>query len=229
MYYTYVIKSSKDGKLYTGATSDLRKRFKAHNIGQIFSTKGRGPFELMYYEACQERQDAFAREKFLKSGLGKLYLKKRLKRFLSQTGFTFVELLVVISIIGLLSSIALIAMNNARVGARDARRQDDSVLIRTALQWYFHENGVYPKQGALGNPNHETDIQGLRGFLVPKYVNTIPNDPKSAISNYQYVWKNNGLDYGLYIPFSNDGEASCMFITENGSANWFGHASLCNF
>jgi len=83
MYYTYVLRSKKDERLYTGATDDLRKRFKLHNSGKISSTMGRGPFELMYYEACLNQQDAFAREKFLKSGRGKLYLKKRLKRFLS--------------------------------------------------------------------------------------------------------------------------------------------------
>jgi len=50
------------------------------------STKGRGPFELIYYEACINEQDARTREKYLKSGPGKHYLKNRLKRFLSLTG-----------------------------------------------------------------------------------------------------------------------------------------------
>ena len=83
MFYTYILRSKQDGQLYTGATEDLRKRFKLHNDGNIHSTKDRGPFDLIYYEACLNQQDAFAREKYLKSGRGKLYLKKRLKRFLS--------------------------------------------------------------------------------------------------------------------------------------------------
>lgn len=86
MYYTYVIKSKKDGKNYTGSTADLRKRFNEHNQGRNFSTKGRGPFEIIYYEACLNREDAEAREKFLKSGPGKAYLKNRLKRFRLLTG-----------------------------------------------------------------------------------------------------------------------------------------------
>ena len=85
-YYTYILRSKKDGKWYTGYTDNLRKRFKMHNSNQIPSTKGRGPFELIYYEACLNQQDATTREKFLKSGPGKQYLKKRLKRFLSLTG-----------------------------------------------------------------------------------------------------------------------------------------------
>ena len=86
MYYTYVIQSKKDNKWYTGATDDLRKRFKQHNNNDVFSTKGRGPFKLIYYEACINQQDAFQREKYLKSGPGKKYIKNRLKRFLPLTG-----------------------------------------------------------------------------------------------------------------------------------------------
>ena len=86
MNYTYVLRSLKDGRLYTGCTHDLRKRFKEHNKGLVLSTKDRGPFELIYYEACSEKMDALAREKFLKTGLGKRYIKNRLKRFLSLTG-----------------------------------------------------------------------------------------------------------------------------------------------
>jgi len=85
-YYTYLLKSKKDGKWYTGYTKDLRKRFKMHNLNQVSITKRRGAFELIYYEACLNQQDATAREKYLKSGPGKKYLKNRLKRFLSLTG-----------------------------------------------------------------------------------------------------------------------------------------------
>ncbi len=86
MYYTYILQSKKDKRLYTGYTDDLRKRFDEHNKGKVFSTKGRGPFELIYYEACLNKFDALDRERFLKSGPGKRYLKNRLKRFLSLTG-----------------------------------------------------------------------------------------------------------------------------------------------
>ena len=86
MTYTYVLKSLKDGKLYTGCSNDLRKRFNDHNKGKVEATKDRGPFEIIYYEACIDKLDAFAREKFLKTGMGKRYMKNRLKRFLSLTG-----------------------------------------------------------------------------------------------------------------------------------------------
>lgn len=85
-YYTYAIKSKIKGILYTGYTTDLRKRFSQHNSNKFGYTKGRGPFELIYYEACKEEYDAKTRELFLKSGPGKRFLKNRLKRFLSLTG-----------------------------------------------------------------------------------------------------------------------------------------------
>ena len=86
MYYTYVLRSIKDGKWYTGYASDLRKRFGEHNSGRVRSTKGRGPFELIYYEACVSMEDARRREQYLKTGMGKRYLKNRLKRYFSLKG-----------------------------------------------------------------------------------------------------------------------------------------------
>lgn len=85
-YYTYTLRSKKDGKWYTGVTNNLRKRFLQHNSGQSIYTKNRCPFELIYYEASKSREDALVRELYLKSGMGKRYLKNRMERFLSLTG-----------------------------------------------------------------------------------------------------------------------------------------------
>jgi len=85
-YYVYILRSKKDGKWYTGFTSDLRKRFYEHNIGESAATKHRGPFELIYYEAYKNRADARSREKQIKSGQGKAYLRQRIKRFLTLSG-----------------------------------------------------------------------------------------------------------------------------------------------
>ena len=86
MFYVYVLRSKKDGEWYTGNTNNLRKRFNQHNEGKSTWTKGRGPFEIIYYEVCLNKEDAKSREKYLKSGMGKRYIKNRLKRFLSLTG-----------------------------------------------------------------------------------------------------------------------------------------------
>lgn len=86
MFYTYVLQSKKTGNFYTGYTNDLRKRFTEHNENKFGYTKGRGPYQLIYYEACLNEGDARSRELYLKSGKGKRYLKSRLKRFLFRTG-----------------------------------------------------------------------------------------------------------------------------------------------
>jgi len=83
--YVYVLRSLKSSKWYIGCTNNLRKRFIEHQNDKSTYTKGRGPFELIYYEACFNKLDGFAREKYLKSGMGRRYLKNRLKRFLSLT------------------------------------------------------------------------------------------------------------------------------------------------
>lgn len=88
MFYSYVLQSKKNGRFYTGYTNDLRKRLMEHNSGKSTYTKERGPFTIIYYEACCDEIDARAREKYLKTGKGKRYLKSRLKRFLFRTGWT---------------------------------------------------------------------------------------------------------------------------------------------
>jgi putative endonuclease len=77
-YYTYVLLSKKDGRLYIGWTDDLLSRVKKHNNGEVPSTLNRRPFELVYYEACLSRDNAIKREKVLKTGFGRKYLKTRI-------------------------------------------------------------------------------------------------------------------------------------------------------
>ena len=82
-FYTYVLKSEKDGKFYTGCADDLKGRFDEHRKGRVISTKDRRPLELMYYEACLSRKDARHRESYLKTHHGKMFLRNRLKSYLT--------------------------------------------------------------------------------------------------------------------------------------------------
>ena len=82
-YYTYILKSNKDGKFYTGYTKDLKLRLEEHNKGKVESTKTRRPLNLIYYEACLNRSDATHREKYLKTYHGKMFIKNRLKSYLT--------------------------------------------------------------------------------------------------------------------------------------------------
>lgn len=83
MYYVYVLQSIKKPTwLYKGITKDLKKRFKEHNSGKNFSTAPYFPLRLIYYEAYLIREDARAREQYLKTSMGKRVLKKQLANYL---------------------------------------------------------------------------------------------------------------------------------------------------
>ena len=77
-YYTYVLESILDRKLYIGWTDNLVSRLKKHNNGLVQATKNRRPLRLVYYEACLLREKAIEREKALKTGFGRKYLKSRI-------------------------------------------------------------------------------------------------------------------------------------------------------
>jgi len=83
MYYTYVLQSEKDGKFYVGFSKNLKQRFDQHNKGAVDSTKDRKPLSLIYYEACLDIDDATKRERYLKSYHGRMFIKKRLKSYLT--------------------------------------------------------------------------------------------------------------------------------------------------
>jgi putative endonuclease len=78
-YFVYVIKSLVDGDLYTGSCEDVEKRLHVHNSGKVRSTKSRKPFVLVYKEICDTRTEARKRENYLKSGIGRKYLKEKIQ------------------------------------------------------------------------------------------------------------------------------------------------------
>ena len=83
MFYTYVLISKKDGKFYVGYTNDLKVRFEQHYKGLVESTKDRRPLVLIYYEGCLNQEDAIHREKYLKTYHGKMFIKYRIKSYLT--------------------------------------------------------------------------------------------------------------------------------------------------
>jgi putative endonuclease len=83
-YYIYVLRSLKDGQNYTGYTKNLKLRFEQHCNGEVESTKNRRPLVLIYFEGSLNQQDATHREKYLKTYLGKMYLKNRLKQWINE-------------------------------------------------------------------------------------------------------------------------------------------------
>jgi len=83
MYYTYVLLSQKDKKFYIGYTKNLRKRYRKHQNGEVFSTKPRLPVKLIFYEAYLNKYDALRRERYLKSTKGRTTIRSMLREYLS--------------------------------------------------------------------------------------------------------------------------------------------------
>jgi len=83
LWYIYVLQN-KDKKWYIGSTRDLRKRILTHNSGKNKSTKYGIPWKLIYCEISINQKDTRARERYLKSGMGRKYLKNRLKFFFAK-------------------------------------------------------------------------------------------------------------------------------------------------
>lgn len=83
IFYVYVLQSEKDRLFYTGYTKNIQNRIDLHNQGKILSTRDRRPLILIYLEGCLDQQDATRREKYLKSGNGKIYLRSRLRNYLA--------------------------------------------------------------------------------------------------------------------------------------------------
>ncbi|MGB3945814.1 MAG: prepilin-type N-terminal cleavage/methylation domain-containing protein [Candidatus Saccharimonadales bacterium] len=111
----------------------------------------------------------------------------------SRSGFTIVELLIVIVIIGILASITIVAFSGVQARARDSQRQTDITAIRKAMELYFADNGTYPSThcslgaGCKINSGWNTTSDGswsnLSSQLAPKYIDKLPSDPLASTAN----------------------------------------------
>ena len=116
----------------------------------------------------------------------------------SKQGFTLIELLVVVAIIGLLATLSIVALNNARARARDARRVADIKQIQTALELYYNDLGSYPS--TIG-----TSIATGTSPVVT-YMGTVPTAPtpfdnagtaNCTATNNAYVYSGSATTYTL--------------------------------
>ncbi len=78
-WFTYVLRSRADNKLYFGFTENLKVRIRLHNTGNVPATKNRLPLELIYFEACLNKDQAIKREKYFKTGFGRNFLNNRIQ------------------------------------------------------------------------------------------------------------------------------------------------------
>ncbi len=132
---------------------------------------------------------------------------------INQKGFTLIELLVVIAIIGLLSTLAVVSLNNARTKSRDARRIADVKQIQTALELYFTDNSSYPAAPIAAECTDSNGVAGAAGEIEgcclsatngiaddcsgTTYMGQIPTNPLPNGTPYLYSQDGSGDSYSL--------------------------------
>jgi general secretion pathway protein G len=128
-----------------------------------------------------------------------------------QSGFTILELLVIISIIALISSIAVFYLQNARIRARDTKRKADISQVQKALSLYFEDYGIYPPL-AGGSPTALSDA--LFASSISGFMSRVPRDPLCASGtacNYQIQYDVTQTNYAIKIPY--EGSAVCKVLS----------------
>ena len=123
-------------------------------------------------------------------------------------GFTLVELMVAISIIGILSSIVYANFGEARKSSRDDIRKTSMKELQLAIEFYKAQNDVYPPAGCGANgttwvgpgPGTHTVCPLYITGLIPDYIPALPTDPNSEnVNNKGFIYRSNGTNYKLMI------------------------------
>jgi len=113
----------------------------------------------------------------------------------NKKGFTLIELLVVIAIIGLLSTLAVVALNNARQKSRDAKRVSDIKQVQTALELYYNDANSYPTTLTFST--------GTVAYSGTTYMSVLPSNPSP---------KNDGDCPDIEYAFTQDDSGSSYHI-----------------
>jgi type II secretion system protein G len=137
-------------------------------------------------------------------------------------GFTLIELLVVIAIIGVLASIVLASLNNARRKSRDARRVTDIKQIQLALELYFDgQSNTYPASSITCNA---TTNYGLEDLKTKGYIPQVPRDPLSNGANNCYNYATSGSSpfttYHLGGTLEDIGSSALTGDSDFNSSGW---------
>lgn len=145
---------------------------------------------------------------------------------MNKKGFTLIELLVVIAIIGLLSTLAVVALGSAREKSRDAKRVSDIRQIQTALELYYADQNAYPPTPATALGTGTALCLNATGFVdagcASPYMGVVPSDPTSPTGAYTYTVASSTTSYELVAELEGavgNLAAGTITATQNGLSN----------
>ena len=159
------------------------------------------------------------------------------------SGFTLVELLIVIVIIGILASIGLSSFASAQAKSRDAKRKANLSQIASALELYYNDKGTYPADSSGGTGNFkicgelgtsecvwgEDGLTNTVNSRTTTYMIKLPTDP--IPTKYRYYYNSTSTYYQLYarLENTNDKEISQTIIDKNLDCDYDGSTAVCNY
>ena len=126
----------------------------------------------------------------------------------NKSGFTIVELLIVIVVIGILAAISMVAYSGVQQRARDSTRKQDLAAIAKAVNLYHADNGQYPPTQVGWCTQVSNPVYPQFKDALSRYISKIPQDPIQAGEPKDYFYRNYGSSFVLYAQVEGSGNGS---------------------
>jgi prepilin-type N-terminal cleavage/methylation domain-containing protein len=167
-------------------------------------------------------------------------LTKNLNKQQASSGFTLLELLVVMIILALLAGIGLMSFGTVQQKSRDSARKQDLASISKALELYHNDYGSYPLSSSIDGQIEGCGMDALEACVWGEiwsnssddtlYMNMLPKDP---LTNWKYYYRQENNGYYLFARLENEEDPSMALSGGNpafyANTNCNGESDSCNY